>query len=91
MPLRAVTGPVFDSFLNVFFRMAPGKMRGAVLVDVSYLAVDALEVTLVKGDNGWRVCNQIEYQVDEGFASKKWDDGKGLEDVPGDVEVPSHG
>lgn len=34
MPLRAITGPVFDSFFNVSFRMLSEKYR-AVLVDVS--------------------------------------------------------
>ena len=48
--MRAVTGPVFDSFFNVSFRMLSEKYR-AVLVDVSYLAVDALEGSLVKGDD----------------------------------------
>ena len=47
MPLRAVTGPVFDSFFNVSFRMLSETYR-AVLVDVSYLAVDALEGSLVE-------------------------------------------
>ena len=49
--MRAVTGPVFDSFFNVSFRMLSETYR-AVLVDVSYLAVDALEGegALVKGD-----------------------------------------
>jgi hypothetical protein len=50
VPLRAVTGPVFDSFFNVSFRMLSEKYR-SVLVDVSYLAVDALEGSLVKGDD----------------------------------------
>ena len=80
MPLRAVTGPVFDSFFNVSFRMLSEKYR-AVLVDVSYLAVDALEGSLVKGDD--RIARVWAHRAHlEKLASKKWDNGE-YEDVAG--------
>jgi hypothetical protein len=80
VPLRAVTGPVFDSFFNVSFRMLSEKYR-AVLVDVSYLAVDALEGSLVKGDD--RIARVWAHRPHlEKLASKKWDNGE-YEDVAG--------
>jgi hypothetical protein len=80
VPLRAVTGPVFDSFFNVSFRMLSEKYR-AVLVDVSYLAVDALEGTLVKGDD--RIARVWTHRCRlEELASKKWDNGE-VENVAG--------
>ena len=80
MPLHSVTGPVFDSFFNVSFRMLSEKYR-AVLVDVSYLAVDALEGSLVKGDD--RIARVWAHRAHlEKLASKKWDNGE-YEDVAG--------
>jgi hypothetical protein len=80
VPLRAVTGPVFDSFFNVSFRMLSEKYR-AVLVDVSYMAVDALEGSPVKGDDRIaRVCTHRSRL--EQLASKKWDNDE-YEDVAG--------
>ena len=80
MPLRAVTGPVFDSFFNVSFRMLSETHR-AVLVDVSYLAVDALEGAPVKGDD--RIARVWAHRAHlEKLASKKWDNGE-YEDVAG--------
>ena len=80
VPLRAVTGPVFDSFFNVSFRMLSETYR-AVLVDVSYLAVDALEGSLVKGDD--RIARVWAHRAHlEKLASKKWDNGE-YEDVAG--------
>jgi len=80
VPLRAVTGPVFDSFFNVSFRMLSETYR-AVLVDVSYLAVDALQGSPVKGDDRiarvWAHRSRLEQ-----LASKKWDNGE-FENVAG--------
>jgi hypothetical protein len=80
VPLRAVTGPAFDSFFNISFRMLSEGYR-AVLVDVSYPAVDALEGTPVKGDD--RITRVWAHRAHlEKLASKKWDNGE-YEDVAG--------
>ena len=87
MPLRAVTGPVFESFFNVSFRMLSEKYR-AVLVDVSYLAVDAMEDPPAKGDD--RIVKVWAHRARlEQLASKKWDDGE-YENV-GHVALADHG
>ena len=57
----------------------------AVLVDVSYLAVDALEGSLVKGDG--RIARVWAHRARlEKLASKKWDNGE-YEEVAGMLRV----
>ena len=62
-------------------RLIIWERHRAVLVDVSYLAVDALEGALVKGD--YRIARVWAHRARlEKRASKKWDNGE-YEDVAG--------
>ena len=85
MPLCAVSGtPVFDSFFNVSFR-TQSEQGTAVLVDVSYPAIDALENLPAKGAG--RIARvRAHMPLLEHLAGKKWDAGA-FEDDGGTLRV----